>query len=426
MEAILHVGIAQFLFAAFLVLTKHPKQLADVVLGLWLALMTIFMGLTLLKNMYPDTIWGTLQLFPFSFSIGPFLFLYVRMLTVEKPVFRTNYWLHLLPFAVCSVLAVLLRHPVDEYTLNGNAFTGIVSLYSMAALVSFVGYSWQVIDIVARHQQNILNHFSYSSERVTLQWLKMVVIGFIATLVLTLLASMINVLMHDSVVNPGVFLFLGFCVFAYGLSYYGLWQTAIFEEKPATDHRFVDHISHEIEEELKAEEKAKQLPVINGLEPPPTSETVATNAPANISNVVTKQQSVVPPKSNRYSNSSLRPEDAKKYAQWLLDYMETEKPYLQRDLTIQMLAQSLNIPKHHLTQTINEQLHKNFYTLVNEYRVNEVKQRIIDPQYAHFTLLAIAHDAGFNSKSTFNNIFKKTIGLTPSAYRNKHFKENKS
>jgi len=77
----------------------------------------------------------------------------------------------------------------------------------------------------------------------------------------------------------------------------------------------------------------------------------------------------------------------------------------------------LEIPAHHLTQALNEYLNKNFYTLVNEHRIEEAKQMLRNPRYNHLTVLAIAHDAGFNSKSSFNMTFKKWVGVTPSEFR---------
>jgi AraC-like DNA-binding protein len=66
---------------------------------------------------------------------------------------------------------------------------------------------------------------------------------------------------------------------------------------------------------------------------------------------------------------------------------------------------------------INEHMGKNFYSLVNDYRVEEVKQRMEDPAYRNLTILAIAYDAGFNAKSSFNTIFKEKTGMTPSEYQ---------
>jgi len=62
---------------------------------------------------------------------------------------------------------------------------------------------------------------------------------------------------------------------------------------------------------------------------------------------------------------------------------------------------------------------KNFYTFINEYRVEEVKKRLVDHQYDHLTFLAIAYECGFNSKSSFNFIFKKSTGMTPSEFKKK-------
>jgi len=65
---------------------------------------------------------------------------------------------------------------------------------------------------------------------------------------------------------------------------------------------------------------------------------------------------------------------------------------------------------------INEHMGMNFYNLVNEYRVNEVKERMKSEDMKQLTILAIAFDSGFNSKSSFNTIFKEKTGRTPSEY----------
>ena len=88
-------------------------------------------------------------------------------------------------------------------------------------------------------------------------------------------------------------------------------------------------------------------------------------------------------------------------------------------LTVSELAQKLNISRHHLTQIINEKLNKNFYTFINEFRIEEVKIMFLDKKKEHYTILAVAYECGFNSKSTFNTLFKKYTGLTPSEYRKK-------
>ena len=96
--------------------------------------------------------------------------------------------------------------------------------------------------------------------------------------------------------------------------------------------------------------------------------------------------------------------------------MENEKPYLDTKLGLKELAEDLDISVHHLSQVINEKLGKNFFEFVNGYRVAEVISLLKNPQYKRYTLLAIAYDSGFNSKSRFNSVFKKNTGFTPSKY----------
>ncbi|WP_353959585.1 helix-turn-helix domain-containing protein [Aequorivita aurantiaca] len=70
-----------------------------------------------------------------------------------------------------------------------------------------------------------------------------------------------------------------------------------------------------------------------------------------------------------------------------------------------------------LSELLNQQLSTNFYNLINEYRVNEVKQKIKDKEYYKYTLLSIAHDCGFQSKTSFNRVFKQKTGMSPSLYK---------
>lgn len=88
------------------------------------------------------------------------------------------------------------------------------------------------------------------------------------------------------------------------------------------------------------------------------------------------------------------------------------------ELTLKDLASALDIYPHYITQVLNTVFNQNFYDFINNYRIEEVKERLRDSQYRNLTVLAIAYDCGFNSKSTFNRIFKQKTGLTPTQYRN--------
>ncbi|HHG84122.1 MAG TPA: hypothetical protein ENJ82_05170, partial [Bacteroidetes bacterium] len=186
MEVILHIGIAQFSFAGLLILSKRDKQLTDLLLGSWLLLMTIFMSLTLLKNEFPQKIWGQLQLFPFFFTIGPFLYLYVRTLVQESPNLKFGDSLHLLPFVIFSVAAVTLDAQVDEDVIAGNAFHLNRLFISVPALFSFATYIFLSLYQLNLHKKNLHNHFSYSSFRISLQWLRAVILLFVITLIFTI------------------------------------------------------------------------------------------------------------------------------------------------------------------------------------------------------------------------------------------------
>jgi AraC-like DNA-binding protein len=101
----------------------------------------------------------------------------------------------------------------------------------------------------------------------------------------------------------------------------------------------------------------------------------------------------------------------------LQTYMAEKKPFLDPELTLTGLAYDLGISRSQLSQLINEGTGDNFYDFVNRYRVEQIKQLMGDPKVRHYSLLGLALEAGFKSKSTFNLIFKRFTGLTPTEYR---------
>ena len=100
----------------------------------------------------------------------------------------------------------------------------------------------------------------------------------------------------------------------------------------------------------------------------------------------------------------------------LLDFIETEKPYLNPELNLQELADKLEVNRHQLSNVINQKHNKNFYEFINYYRIEEVKEMMANPDKKHFKLISLAYDAGFNSKSSFNRVFKQMTLMTPSQF----------
>jgi len=106
--------------------------------------------------------------------------------------------------------------------------------------------------------------------------------------------------------------------------------------------------------------------------------------------------------------------------QWVLkldEVLRTQKPFLDPDLTLSKLAESIQITDKKLSALLNQHMQTSFFDYINKYRVDEVKEKIVLPEYEYLTLLGIAYECGFNSKSSFNRIFKKETGFSPSEYR---------
>ncbi len=103
----------------------------------------------------------------------------------------------------------------------------------------------------------------------------------------------------------------------------------------------------------------------------------------------------------------------------LLQYITTEKPYLNPELSLQELADQIGEKRYFLSIVINQKHNKNFFEFINEYRIEEVKSNMKDPKNKHLKIISIAYDSGFNSKTSFNRIFKQLNHMTPSQYMSK-------
>lgn len=120
---------------------------------------------------------------------------------------------------------------------------------------------------------------------------------------------------------------------------------------------------------------------------------------------------------NAYKNSALEVNDMKTIFEALENSMKEDKLFLKPDLTLPYLSDVLKIPPHYITQTLNIYSKQNFSEFVNTYRVDEFKKKLKSLEKMKLSLFGIATECGFNSKPSFNRIFKKHTGMTPSEYQ---------
>ncbi|MFH0758719.1 MAG: helix-turn-helix domain-containing protein [Bacteroidota bacterium] len=366
MEAILYIGISQTLFAGILIAVKQPRMLANKILAAWLLLICTEMIIVLLNetliNLY------TIKILPYTY--GPLLLLYAQWMTTEKPQFNPRFLWHFAPFFIFLIASLVF---IDEPVMSGtegflviDRFVSFRIVYAITFFVSITAYSVATFVVIHRHQKRLKDLVSYSSGKITLQWLLGLSITFYLGYVLMFILGGVDILTGFMPFDPYEVSFIGLTILTFLFTIFGFHQPSIFEE---VVRYTVVQADHEVDQEEK-----------------------------------------------KYARSGLKKKDIERYKGIIGKYMIIEKPYLNRELTIYDLSAQLKIPRHFISEVINEHMGKNFYNLVNDYRVEEVKRRIVDPAYSKLTILAIAYDSGFNSKSSFNTIFKEKTGMTPSEY----------
>ncbi|ATL42245.1 AraC family transcriptional regulator [Elizabethkingia sp. HX WHF] len=119
----------------------------------------------------------------------------------------------------------------------------------------------------------------------------------------------------------------------------------------------------------------------------------------------------------KQKNMPLLVDGRNKEVEFLKDFMKEKEPYLDSSLTIQDLAEQVEMPVKDLSTLINLYMDKHFFDFVNEYRIEKAMQILKDPSQKELTVLEILYQVGFNSKSSFNTSFKKYTGKTPTDYR---------
>jgi len=124
------------------------------------------------------------------------------------------------------------------------------------------------------------------------------------------------------------------------------------------------------------------------------------------------------PKDNEKKQSSniLDDEQVRNLKEKLQAYFEEEKPFLNSQLSLNNIAEVLEINTNKVSYLVNTAFNQNFNDFVNQYRLNHFKAIALDPKNSHLTILGLAYDSGFNSKSVFNTYFKKSEGVTPSKW----------
>lgn len=118
----------------------------------------------------------------------------------------------------------------------------------------------------------------------------------------------------------------------------------------------------------------------------------------------------------KYKKPSLDEKEGEKYYEKLLQTIKEDQPFLQPGLSLRDLASMIDLHPNKLSELLNEKVGKNFSGFINHYRVEMFKKMVTDPQNAHLSILGIAFESGFNSKTAFNTFFKKETGMTPKQY----------
>ncbi len=370
-------GLVLSLLFISLILTKREKQLHDYLLAFFIFLLGIFL---IVKYVFQNEIqvyYPLIIILDIYYWVlfGPVLYVYTLVISRGENRLQINYLYTLIPAILVTILffEFIFINPLGLFEEGGN-FT----IYSIigAYIWTYNSLVFYVLTIITlkRHQKKIKRHYSFSKS-VDLKWLYYLSNGFVVFLFFLLWRPVIKNLIGFEIPFDDYSIPVGVVVFyIFGIGFFGYKQRGVF----------------------------------NNLEFDEPSELKRNSDASHIKN------------KELYQKSGLSKEEALSIKNKLKTIMEVEQPYLECELDLPTLAKMVEVSTHKLSQVINENLGKNFFDFVNEYRIEKVKEHLSDPDNNRFKIIALAYQSGFNSKSTFYNLFKKMEGITPTEYRSKH------
>jgi len=304
-----------------------------------------------------------------GFLLGPSLLFFVRSLKEEKEKIIKPYLLHLIPFfihwtLVSLPLAISLIHPT-WFQNYGQFLADIADWTNLTENAFLIAYTYLAYREVIRTEFLVKQTVSNLGSQ-DLSWCRTLLYG-IAIIVLADSCLSVYELIYPPVEliwNPGLIIAILLIGFFAVLGYKGTVQAKIL------------------------------LP-----------------------DFLLQKDREIARKSTSVADSLFTEKRAQELERHILSVMEEEQPYLDESLTLSDLASKIDLTDKRLSELLNKHLDTNFYDFVNGYRVEAFKQMVVDGSYAHLTLLALAYESGFKSKTSFNRVFKQRTGMSPSEYK---------
>ncbi len=369
-EFISVMSASSALFLSFLVLALRPG--ANRMANRWLAAFLCSLALMMFEEglyqfgVFAKNPWLIEVMGIPVFAITPMLFLSVsHFVSVNKGWKWVNLW-HFLPFLVhfsCNVPFFLLSNAEKKAMLE--TASGIPEttdwLFMAAVWGQFLAYQFLAFRKLVRHRKNIENLTAAPAE-TRLDWLFYFLIGlFVMTL--TWIVCTVGFQFSASPLWENLVYFVG----VYLLGYFALRQREVFP--------------------FPKNSMAEVGQILDESENPPSRRTHL--APEKLDGLKTR----------------------------LSQKMATEKPFLDPELTLPTLAERMGLTLHEMSELVNVGFGENFSQFVNRHRIEESQRMLTAPEQAHLSIVGIAFEAGFNSKTAFNTAFKKMTGRSPSEFR---------
>ena len=363
------VGAVQGLFLSVLLFKKRSNHSANRILAVLVLLYSLYLVEPAIMRFVSNKVaaWYFTIVINIEFLFGPMHYQYTRLLTKKEKRYALKEILHYLPMFLSKsyLYAVFFKTGLSLYEfipICDQFYPGSV-MSAMSTLLVIQGLIYMILTLrlLRRYARDIRDRYS-SLEHINLRWLRNITWASTGVWLTALVVHILDLSGFELFVHQGSYpVLIALTIFIYAMGYFGFQQSEIFGKGFSLNER-----------EMKTQ---------------------------------------------KYAKTRLDESTAENYYQQIEAYMRNQTPYTKPDLSLTEMSRELNIPEHHVSQVINNRIGMNFFQYVNQYRIEDVKKKLINREYSHLSILGIALDAGFNSKSAFNTVFKASTHMTPSQYR---------
>jgi AraC-like DNA-binding protein len=377
------IDFIALLFIIFLLSAKTERKLSNILLALYLLFFAIDTSANYVSILiYPISPVAGMLISTLVFLTAPLFYLFIKSSIYRDFKIRKITWLHILPYLVVNIALIpiyyveVIKQTSSQIDQQQFVQSELIKISYLILHIQYLTYFLLIFLMLKKYRQLLIENFS-NPILGNYRWLMQFTILLFADSIISMIKNII-LLLNWTYLDTAIDIVLVYILI------FMSWLLVKALQNPGLFLGIYSNVQL-VKDMIRRNGNNEQLDHISTCQ-------------------------------------FLESEEDRQFAKELNIYMLSQEPYLNPSLSMMELAHQLNIPIRELSLFINRKMNKHFFDFINEYRIEKAKEILENPENSDMTVLEILYEVGFNSKSSFNTLFKKYTGLTPTEYRKKSWR----